>query len=32
MQWESEREYKSFDDALADLEAGLEKIIEGFGD
>jgi hypothetical protein len=31
MQWESDREYKSFDDALADLEAALEKIIDGFG-
>ena len=31
MQWESEREYKSFDEALADLEAALEKIITEFG-
>ena len=31
MCWESERGYKSFDDALADLEAALEKIIDEFG-
>ena len=31
MCWESEREYKSFDDALSDLEAALEKIIDEFG-
>lgn len=27
MLWESENEYKTFDEALVDLEAALEKII-----
>ncbi len=31
MQWESEHEYKSFDEALAELEAALEKIVDEFG-
>jgi hypothetical protein len=31
MLWESNPKYKSFDDALADLEAALEKIIDEFG-
>ncbi len=31
MVWESEGSYKTIDQALNDLEAGLEAIIEDFG-
>jgi hypothetical protein len=31
MRWESKPNYQSFDDALNDLEAALEKIIDKIG-